>query len=69
MGCKKGEFHRMWKKEDKLKIVQLYLDGARPKELSKKFGVNSCLIHVWSKQYKQYGEERLISQNGIQRLK
>ena len=59
----------MWKQEDKLNIVQLYLEGAKPKVLSQKFGVNSCLIHVWSKQYKEHGRERLISQNGTRREK
>lgn len=68
MGCRNGEFHKMWKQEEKLKIVKSYLEGEKPKELSKKYGVNSCLIHVWSKQYNEQGAERLISQNGIQRL-
>lgn len=68
MGCKKDMPHRMWKQKEKLMIVKLYLDeGIKPAKLNRKYGVNPCLIHTWSKLYLQYGEERLRSQNGIKR--
>ena len=62
--------HKMWKQKDKLMMVKLYLeDGVAPKEISKRFGVNAGLVHVWSNLYKQYGADRLKSQNGIRRIK
>ena len=68
MGSTKGKWHKMWKQEEKLHIVKLYLEeGMKPKELQKQYGVNASLVCVWAKQYKECGEERLKSQNGIKR--
>ena len=58
----------MWRQEEKLKIVRMYLeDNVSPTELCKSFGVSPGLVHVWSNLYKEYGEERLKSQNGVKR--
>ena len=69
MGSKKGAWHRMWTKEEKIKIVKMFLEeGISARELSMKFHVNPSLIYVWTNLYKMYGEERLKSQNGVKRI-
>lgn len=58
----------MWRQVDKIKIVRLRLEeGMSPKALGKMFGVNPNLVGVWCRQYKEYGADRLKSQNGVKR--
>ena len=65
MGCKKGVPHRKWTKEEKLKIVKLYLDDHVPvKEIESTYHVSRGSICRWAKQYVEEGENALVPQNG-----
>ena len=60
----------MWRQDEKIRIVKLRIEqGITPKEISKKFGVNPSLVCTWCRLYKEYGKDRLKSQNGVKRPK
>jgi len=65
MGCKKGIPHRKWTKDEKLKIVKLYLDDHVPvKEIESTYHVSRGSVCHWAKQYVEEGESALVPRNG-----
>ncbi len=62
---KKGVPHRKWSKEEKLRIVQLHLEGHISIErIEKEEGVNHSLVSAWVKKYLEEGENALEPHNG-----
>ena len=65
MGCKKGVPHRKWTKEEKLKIIKLYLEEHRPiREIAATYQISTGSVSSWAKQYVEDGEDALIPRNG-----
>lgn len=65
MGCKKGVPHRKWTKEEKLKIVKLYLEEHKPiREIAETYQISTGSVSSWAKQYVENGEDALIPRNG-----
>lgn len=69
VGTKKGVPHRTWRYEEKMKLVNLCLEGRiSPKALREEFGVNTSLLHVWCRLYKLYGADGLCSKSDRRRI-
>ena len=65
MGSKKGEPHRTWTREEKLRFVQMHLDEhMSQKEIARLYGMRQCLVSAWVKRYLEDGEEGLEPQKG-----
>lgn len=59
------ETQRKWSKEEKLEIVQKYLDAhASSKRIEKVEGANLSLVSAWVKKYLEEGEDALEPHNG-----
>ena len=62
---KKGVPHRKWSKEEKLRIIQLHLEGHISIErIEKEEGVNHSLVSAWVRKYLEEGENALEPHNG-----
>ena len=62
---KKGVPHRKWSKEEKLRIIQLHLEGDISIErIEKEEGVNHSLVSAWVRKYLEEGENALEPHNG-----
>lgn len=65
MGSRKGEPHRKWTKEEKLKIVKIHLEEHKSiRQIEKEYSVRSCLVSAWVKKYIEEGEEALEPHKG-----
>ena len=62
---KKGQAHRKWSKEDKLKIIRLHLDDhVSLRQIEKEYEINSGLVSAWVKKFLEEGEDALEPHNG-----
>lgn len=62
---KKGKAHRKWSKEEKMKYVQLHLEGHMSLlQIERSYGVSNGLVSTWVKRYLEEGEEALEARNG-----
>ena len=65
MGTKKGTKPRKWSKEEKLKLVLLYLnEKVSLMQIEKEYSVSNGLVSTWVKKYLNGGEEALVSRSG-----
>lgn len=62
---KKGEPHRKWSKEEKLRIVQMHLEEhVSIKEIEKERGIDHSQVSAWVKRYLEEGTDGLEPKNG-----
>ncbi len=61
MGRPKGGTNKSHSKEEKLTLVLRNLDGETLVSLEKETGISNSLIHKWTKQYLEGGEEALVN--------
>ena len=61
MGRPKGGTNTNHSKEEKLALVKRMLNGESGRTLEKESGINHSLIHKWTKQYLEGGEESLVN--------
>ena len=62
---KKGIPHRKWTKEEKLRIVKLYLDEHKSiLQIERECGVHNGLVSRWVKKYLEEGEDALEAHKG-----
>ncbi len=65
MGCKKGQPHRKWTREEKLRFVRMHLDEHISQgEIARTHGIRQSMIAAWVKRYLEEGEDALESRNG-----
>ena len=62
---KKGTPHRRYSKEEKLRIVKMYLDEHKSiLQIERETGVRNSLVSAWAKTYLEDGEDALEPHNG-----
>ena len=59
MGRPKGGKNREWSKEEKLKVINYYLDGHTKIETTSVFSINQSQLYVWLTRYNEKGIEGL----------
>ena len=59
MGRPKGGKNREWSKEEKLEIVNYYLEGHTRKETTAIFSISMSQLHNWLTKYNEKGIEGL----------
>ena len=61
MGRPKGGTNKSYSVEEKLRLVKRMLEGETGRKLKKETGVEHSLIHKWTKQYIEGGNQPLVN--------
>ncbi len=59
MGRPKGEKNREWSKEQKLEVINYFLDGHTRRETIAVFSISGGQLHKWLSRYNEQGIEGL----------
>ena len=59
MGRPKGGKNREWSVDDKLKYVNMVLEGTSAYDIERKFGIYHAMVLEWTKRYNELGIDGL----------